>query len=138
MSKRKYRDASHLAYNRPSKGYKKNLARGLLKETELPSARDNKKLLRNLMIALAVWAVLTIWAVIVRGLKGFIVWLVIGLMCSFFVLLYVNSLDKKYIRAYKELGISKERFLEELAKTRKLDEKQLKRLSRLWDRTKTE
>lgn len=138
MSKRKHRDASHLAYNRPSMGYKKNLARNLMNETDIPKARDNKKLLRNLKIALIAWAALTIWAVIVRGLKGLIVWLVIGLICSFFVLLYVNSLDRKYIKAYKDLGISKERFLEELSKTRKLDDKPLKRLSKLWDRTKTD
>ncbi len=138
MSKRKRREAAHLAYNRPSMGYKKNLAKGLINEAGLPDAGDNKKLLRNLKIALAVWAALTLWAVIVRGLKGLLVWLVIGLICSFLVLLYVNGLDRKYIRAYKDLGVSKERFLEELARTRKLNEKQLKRLSKLWDKTKKE
>jgi len=135
MARRSKKFASHLEYNRPSKGYKKNLAKGELKDAALPSMDSIKRMIKALKILLMIWVILTVWAVIVRGLKGFIVWVVIALLISPLILMYVNHIDKKVIKAYKNLGIPKEAYLKELEKSGKMSERRMKKLNAMWDKT---
>lgn len=94
MAKSRRRLAAHLKYNRPSRGYKINLARKSMKDAGVPKRRDTKKLLRILKIILIAWAILTVIDTIVEGISGFGGMMILGVFIAYGVLIYISQLPR--------------------------------------------
>lgn len=135
--KKAYKKTS--SYNRTSKGMQGNLARMEAKRRGIEDKGQvkQKRIKRGVIITAAVWLILTIVFTYMYGVSAFISMLMLGVIISASWLIYINRIEKKIIGSYKEAGITKEAFIEELIK-RRVPAKRVNRLSKMWDKAKAE
>ena len=121
-------------YNRQTSQYRKNIARGDMKKAGVkPPKFRNNPLLKKLVLAFAiVWVVASV-TILFIDIRYALLVLLVGVLGAAGVVIYVNHADKKIIRAYIKMGLSKDDFKDALEK-RKTDPRQIKRIENLWDK----
>ena len=126
MSKGKQRPPQYI---RQSKGYQQNLYKKQMKEQDIqvPKSINIEKITKLNRILGIVWIVLIAAAVLA----------VVGAayMGGFFV--YMTNYSKKYLGAYKKMGVPKEMYMKQLKKNG-TDAKSMERMSKLWDKIKVD
>ena len=136
MSKGKQRPPQ---YNRQTKGYQQNLQKKMMKDqnVELPKPIDMEKWTKINRILGIAWIIVTVLLSFLVNWKAGIASLVVGLLYLGGFTLYINNYLKKYITAYKKMGIPKDVYLKQLRRSGN-DVKQIERMSRMWDRAKVD
>ena len=133
MSKGKQRPPQYI---RQSKGYQQNL---YMKEQDIqvPKSINIEKITKLNRILGIVWIVLIFacgffWTWIAAAVLA-----VVGAayMGGFFV--YMTNYSKKYLGAYKKMGVPKEMYMKQLKKNG-TDAKSMERMSKLWDKIKVD
>ena len=93
-------------------------------------SKINRIVLIVLAIAVVVLAIFVNW-------KASLAAAVLGFVYLGGFMLYMNNYLKKYIGAYKKMGLPKDLYLKQLRRNG-TDEKQVRRMSAMWDKVKTE
>ena len=136
MSKGKQRPPQYI---RQSKGYQQNLDKKQMKEQDIqvPKSINIEKITKLNRILGIVWIVLIFacgffWTWIAAAVLA-----VVGAayMGGFFV--YMTNYSKKYLGAYKKMGVPKEMYMKQLKKNG-TDAKSMERMSKLWDKIKVD
>ena len=136
MSKGKQRPPQYI---RQSKGYQQNLYKKQMKEQDIqvPKSINIEKITKLNRILGIVWIVLIFacgffWTWIAAAVLA-----VVGAayMGGFFV--YMTNYSKKYLGAYKKMGVPREMYVKELKKNG-TDAKSMERMSKLWDKIKVD
>ena len=136
MSKGKQRPPQYI---RQSKGYQQNLYKKQMKEQDIqvPKSINIEKITKRNRILGIVWIVLIFacglfWTWIAAAVLA-----VVGAayMGGFFV--YMTNYSKKYLGAYKKMGVPKEMYMKQLKKNG-TDAKSMERMSKLWDKIKVD
>lgn len=136
MSKGKQRPPQYI---RQSKGYQQNLYKKQMKEQDIqvPKSINIEKITKINRILGIVWIVLIFacgffWTWIAAAVLS-----VVGAayMGGFFV--YMTNYSKKYLGAYKKMGVPKEMYMKQLKKNG-TDAKSMERMSKLWDKIKVD
>lgn len=132
MSKGKQRPPQ---YNRQSKGYQQNMYKSEMnkKGVKMPDPIDTEKLGKINRIVMIVWVIVTVALTFLVSWKVGLALAVLGLIYFGGFVLYLMNYRKKYFHAYKEMGVTKEMYLNELRK-RGTDKKELDRASKSWDK----
>ena len=126
-------------YTRQSKGYQQNLYKKQMKEQDIqvPKSINIEKITKLNRILGIVWIVLIFacgffWTWIAAAVLA-----VVGAayMGGFFV--YMTNYSKKYLGAYKKMGVPKEMYMKQLKKNG-TDAKSMERMSKLWDKIKVD
>lgn len=136
MSKGKQRPPQ---FNRPTKGYQQNLQKKMMKDQgiELPEPIDMEKWTKINRILGIVWIIVTLLLIFLVDWKAGLASLIVGAIYIGCFMLYVNNYIKKYIGAYKKMGVPKDLYLKQLRRSGN-DVKQIERMSRMWDRVKVD
>lgn len=136
MSKGKQRPPQYI---RQSKGYQQNLYKKQMKEQDIqvPKSINIEKITKINRILGIVWVTLIFvcgffWTWIAAAVLA-----VVGVayMGGFFV--YMSNYSKKYLGAYKKMGVPKEMYMKQLKKNG-TDAKSMERMSKLWDKIKVD
>ena len=136
MSKGKQRPPQYI---RQSKGYQQNLYKKQMKEQDIqvPKSINIEKITKHNRILGIVWISLIFacgffWTWIAAAVLA-----VVGAayMGGFFV--YMTNYSKKYLGAYKKMGVPKEMYMKQLKKNG-TDAKSMERMSKLWDKIKVD
>ena len=136
MSKGKQRPPQYI---RQSKGDQQNLYKKQMKEQDIqvPKSINIEKITKLNRILGIVWIVLIFacgffWTWIAAAVLA-----VVGAayMGGFFV--YMTNYSKKYLGAYKKMGVPKEMYMKQLKKNG-TDAKSMERMSKLWDKIKVD
>ena len=136
MSKGKQRPPQYI---RQSKVYQKNLYKKQMKEQDIqvPKSINIEKITKLNRILGIVWIILIFacgffWTWIAAAVLA-----VVGAayMGGFFV--YMTNYSKKYLGAYKKMGVPKEMYMKQLKKNG-TDAKSMDRMSKLWDKIKVD
>ena len=136
MSKGKQRPPQYI---RQSKVYQQNLYNKQMKEQDIqvPKSINIEKITKLNRILGIVWIVLIFacgffWTWIAAAVLA-----VVGAayMGGFFV--YMTNYSKKYLGAYKKMGVPKEMYMKQLKKNG-TDAKSMERMSKLWDKIKVD
>lgn len=124
-------------FNRQSKGYQQNMYKNQMKEkgVEMPKQLDMEKWSKFNRVAGIVWVVAVILLAFLVGWKASLIVAVLGFVYLGGFMLYMNSYMKKYLGAYKKMGVPKEMYLKQLRRNG-TDEKQIQRMSTMWDKVK--
>jgi hypothetical protein len=136
MSKGKQRPPM---YNRQSKGYQQNIYKKQMKEKniELPKSIDMDKWGRINKIVGVVLIVLVFVVGFLVSWKWSLLVVAAGAIYMVAFYMYVNNYMKKYLGAYKKMGIPKEIYIRQLEKSG-ADVKNVQRMSKMWDKIKVE
>ena len=136
MSKGKQRPPQ---FNRQSKGYQQNLYKNQMKEkgVEMPKQMNAERWTKINRILGIVWVVAVIASALCVGWKLALVVALLGLVYLGGFMMYMNNYMKKFIGAYKKMGIPKEMYLKQLRRNG-TDEKQIRRMEVIWDKAKDE
>ena len=136
MSKGKQRPPQYI---RQSKGYQQNLYKKQMKEQDIqvPKSINIEKITKVNRILGIVWVALIFvcgffwtWvAAAVLAVAG------AAYMGGFFA--YMSNYSKKYLGAYKKMGVPKEMYMKQLKKNG-TDAKRMARMSKLWDQIKVD
>ena len=135
MSKGKQRPPQYI---RQSKGYQQNLYKKQMKEQDIqvPKSINIEKITKINRILGIVWVILIFacgffwtWIAAVLAVVG------AAYMGGFFV--YMTNYSKKYLGAYKKMGVPKEMYMKQLKKNG-TDAKSMERMSKLWDKIKVD
>ena len=127
MSKGKQRPPQYI---RQSKGYQQNLYKKQMKEQDIqvPKSINIEKITKlNRIFACGffwTWIAAAVLAVVGAAYMG-----------GFFV--YMTNYSKKYLGAYKKMGVPKEMYMKQLKKNG-TDAKSMERMSKLWDKIKVD
>ncbi len=126
-------------YNRQSMGYQQNVYKQQMKQNnvEMPKKVDLNKITKIYRYGGIAWIILTVVLAIFVSVKTLIPMAVIALVAVGGMVLYMRDYEKKYILAYKKMGIPKEYFLKQLKKGG-TDAKSLNKVSKRWDKLKVE
>lgn len=136
MSKGKQRPPQYI---RQSKGYQQNLYKKQMKEQDIqvPKSINIEKITKlNRILGI-------VWIILIFACGFFCTWIaaavlaVVGAayMGGFFV--YMTNYSKKYLGAYKKMGVPKEMYMKQLKKNG-TDAKSMERMSKLWDKIKVD
>ncbi len=126
-------------FNRQSKGYQQNLYKNQMKEkgVEMPKQMNAEHWTKINRILGIVWVVAVIASALCVGWKLALVVALLGLVYLGGFMMYMNNYMKKFIGAYKKMGIPKEMYLKQLRRNG-TDEKQIRRMEVIWDKAKDE
>ena len=126
-------------FNRQSKGYQQNLYKKQMKEkgVEMPKQMNAERWTKINRILGIVWVVAVIASALCVGWKLALVVALLGLVYLGGFMMYMNNYMKKFIGAYKKMGIPKEMYLKQLRRNG-TDEKQIRRMEVIWDKAKDE
>jgi hypothetical protein len=126
-------------FNRQSKGYQQNLYKNQMKEkgVEMPKQMNAERWTKINRILGIVWVVAVIASALCVGWKLALVVALLGLVYLGGFMMYMNNYMKKFIGAYKKMGIPKEMYLKQLRRNG-TDEKQIRRMEVIWDKAKDE
>ncbi len=126
-------------FNRQSKGYQQNIYKNQMKErgVDMPKPMNAERMSKINRIVLIVLAVAVVVLAIFVNWKASLAAAVLGFVYLGGFMLYMNNYLKKYIGAYKKMGLPKDLYLKQLRRNG-TDEKQVRRMSAMWDKVKTE
>lgn len=126
-------------YNRPSGGYQKNLYKQQMKEKniEIPKPINYEKLTKVSRFLLVVWLILTFVAIFAIDWKMIFVSIAVAVAYGLGVYYYINDWQKKFVTAYKKMGMPRATFIKQLKKSG-TDQKTLDRIIKTWDKVKVE
>ncbi|MDO4383602.1 MAG: hypothetical protein Q4C18_03830 [Eubacteriales bacterium] len=124
-------------FNRQSKGYQQNMYKNQMKQkgVEMPKPLNAERMTKFNRVAGIVWVVAVILSAFLVGWKVSLAIAVLGLVYLGGFMLYMNNYLKKYIGAYKKMGVPKEMYLKQLRRNG-TDEKQIQRMATMWDKAK--
>lgn len=137
MSKKGARQAA--MYNRPTKGWQNNQMKKQMADagySKVPKGLDGKKLKRNIIICAIVWAVLTILLIVWKHWWGLLIGIVIGAAATGGLIYFMRSKEREIIRYYKKMGVPKNEYFKQLARTSKepMDAKTVAKMKKTWDK----
>ncbi len=126
-------------FNRQSKGYQQNMYKNQMKEkgVDMPKPMDGERWTKINRILGIVWVIAVVASALFLGWKVALLLAVLGFVYLGGFMLYMNNYLKKYIAAYKKMGIPKEMYLKQLRRNG-TDEKQVRRMEVMWDKAKDE
>lgn len=126
-------------FNRQSKGYQQNMYKNQMKEkgVDMPKPMDGERWTKINRILGIVWIIAVVASALFLGWKVALLLAVLGFVYLGGFMLYMNNYLKKYIAAYKKMGIPKEMYLKQLRRNG-TDEKQVRRMEVMWDKAKDE
>lgn len=126
-------------FNRQSKGYQQNMYKNQMKEkgVDMPKPMDGERWTKINRILGIVWVIAVVASAFLLGWKVALLLAVLGFVYLGGFMLYMNNYLKKYITAYKKMGIPKEMYLKQLRRNG-TDEKQIRRMEVMWDKAKDE
>lgn len=126
-------------YNRPSGGYQKNLQKQQMKaqNIEIPKPIDYAKLTKISRILLVVWVVLSFAACFAISWKCIFVSLILIVAYACGIFYYMNDWQKKFVTAYKKMGMPRDMFIKQLKKNG-TDKKSLDKIIKTWDKVNVE
>lgn len=126
-------------FNRQSKGYQQNMYKNQMKEkgVDMPKPMDGERWTKINRILGIVWVIVVVASALFLGWKVALLLAVLGFVYLGGFMLYMNNYLKKYIAAYKKMGIPKEMYLKQLRRNG-TDEKQVRRMEVMWDKAKDE
>lgn len=126
-------------YNRPSGGYQKNLYKQQMREKniEIPKPIDYNKLTKVSRILLVVWLILTFVAIFAINWKMIFVSAAVAVAYACGVYYYLNNWQKKFVIAYKKMGMERGVFIKQLKK-QGTDKKTLDKIIKVWDKVKVD
>lgn len=126
-------------FNRQSKGYQQNMYKNQMKEkgVDMPKPMDGERWTKINRILGIVWVIAVVASAFFLGWKVALLLAVLGFVYLGGFMLYMNNYLKKYIAAYKKMGIPKEMYLKQLRRNG-TDEKQVRRMEVMWDKAKEE
>lgn len=135
---KKYRNDRTYVVNRASSRYQQNIINGKLKAEgiEKPKKIDLKKMKKRVTVALIIWALLLVGSFIVYRLNGLLAVMIVGLISIMLVLNYLNRYENKTITYYKAMGVTKNDYIRQMMKVKKLNTKRIDKISKLWDKNK--
>jgi len=128
MSKGKQRPPQYI---RQSKGYQQNLYKKQMKEQDIqvPKSINIEKITKlNRILGI-------VWIVLIFACGFFWTWIAAAVLAVVFV--YMTNYSKKYLGAYKKMGVPKEMYMKQLKKNG-TDAKSMERMSKLWDKIKVD
>lgn len=136
MSKGKQRPPQYI---RPSKGYQQNLYKQQMKEknVELPKQLDMNKITKYHRILGIVWIIAVFAIGFLWTWKAATVLIILGTIYMVGFYFYMQNYSKKYLAAYKKMGIPKEMYIKQLKKSGS-DIKNIERMSKMWDKIKVD
>ena len=141
MAKNRYgKMQGNMQYNRPSGGYQKNLYRQQLIENNIkqPKGIEPKTIRIGGIVIGAVWLVLAILLTWKMKWTGLLIALAVGIVVAGALWLFLNHKQKEMIVYYKQIGMTEEMYIKELAKRNGNDAKQLEAARRAWRKVKAE
>ena len=124
-------------YIRQSKGYQQNYYKNQLKEknVQMPKQIDSEKIVKISRILGIVLVIATLLLLIFVSWKPALALALVGLAYAVGLFLYMNNYSKKFIKAYKAMGVTKDMYIKQLRKGG-TDVKNVERMSKMWDKVK--
>ena len=107
------------------------------KGVDMPKPMDGERWTKINRILGIVWVIAVVASALFLGWKVALLLAVLGFVYLGGFMLYMNNYLKKYIAAYKKMGIPKEMYLKQLRRNG-TDEKQVRRMEVMWDKAKDE
>ena len=129
MSKGKQRPPQYI---RQSKGYQQNLYKKQMKEQDIqvPKSINIEKITKlNRILGI-------VWIVLIFACGFFWTWIAAAVLAVVGAA-YMGNYSKKYLGAYKKMGVPKEMYMKQLKKNG-TDAKSMERMSKLWDKIKVD
>ena len=128
-------------YNRQSKAWQQNQMKNRMAEAGYakgaPKSMDAKKLRIGVIVAAVVWLILTVLLVLKLHWWGLLIGLVVALAGTGAFILFLRKKEQEIMRYYKAMGIPKQEFFKQMRRnTKNIDQKQMKKMSKTWDRVK--
>lgn len=128
-------------YNRQSKAWQQNQMKNRMAEAGYakgaPKSMDAKKLKIGVIAAAVVWLIVTVLLIIKLHWWGLLIGAVVGLAATGIFILYLRKKEEEIMRYYKSMGIPKQEFFKQMRRTTKnIDQKQMKKMGKTWDRVK--
>ncbi len=122
-------------YSRPTKAFQNNMAKNMMRaqDVEMPKQINMKKITRIHQILLIVWAIAVVAVWVTAGWKFGLPVLILGAAYVVGYIIYMNRYQRKFLAAYKKMGMTKAMYAKEL-KRRNTDPKIIDRTMRLWDK----
>ena len=133
MSKGKQRPPQYI---RQSKGYQQNLYKKQMKEQDIqvPKSINIEKITKiNRILGI-------VWIVLIFACGFFWTWIaaaVLAVVGAAYMGGFLTNYSKKYLGAYKKMGVPKEMYMKQLKKNG-TDAKSMERMSKLWDKIKVD
>lgn len=126
-------------YNRPSGGYQKNLYKQQMKEKniEIPKPIDYAKITKISRILMVVWLIATFILIFAVDWKMIFISAAIALAYGGGLVYYMNDWQKKFVTAYKKMGMPRDMFIKQLKKNG-TDKKSLDKIIKTWDKVKVD
>ena len=126
-------------YNRQSKAWQQNQMKNRMAEAGYakgaPKSMDAKKLRIGVIVAAVVWLILTVLLVLKLHWWGLLIGLVVALAGTGAFILYLRKKEQEIMRYYKAMGIPKQEFFKQMRRnTKNIDQKQMKKMSKTWDK----
>ena len=96
-------------YSRPTKAFQNNMAKNMMRaqDVEMPKQINMKKITRIHQILLIVWAIAVVAVWVTAGWKFGLPVLILGAAYVVGYIIYMNRYQRKFLAAYKNLGILK-------------------------------
>ena len=128
-------------YNRQSKAWQQNQMKNRMAEAGYakgaPKTMDAKKLRIGVIAAAVVWLILTVLLVWKLHWWGLLIGMVVGLGATGAFILYLRKKEQDIMRYYKSMGIPKQEFFKQMRRnTKNIDQKQMNKMSKTWDKVK--
>lgn len=128
-------------YNRQSKAWQQNQMKNRMAEAGYakgaPKSMDAKKLRIGVIAAAVVWLIITVLLVLKLHWWGVLIGLVVALAATGGFILYLRKKEEEIMRYYKSMGIPKQEFFKQVRRnTKNIDQKQLKKMDKTWERVK--
>ncbi|MDD5824241.1 MAG: hypothetical protein PUD55_07510 [Firmicutes bacterium] len=126
-------------YNRQSAGYQQNLYKQQmkLKDVKVPKQPDFKKISKVSRWAGIAWFIVAILLAVFVKAWTLIPMVVIAAAYIGGLVFYMRDFEKKFITAYKKMGVPKDTFIKQLKKGG-TDAKSIAKIDKKWDKIKVE
>lgn len=126
-------------YNRQSAGYQQNLYKQEMKmrNVKVPKQPDVNKITKISRYLGIAWLIITILLAVFVKPWTIIPMAVIMAAYAGGLVLYMRDYEKKFVEAYKKMGIPKDMFMKQL-KRGGTDAKSLAKISKRWDKVKVD
>ena len=126
-------------YNRQSAGYQQNLQKQQMKERniQVPKQPDFNKIAKVSRYLGIAWVIIAILLAVFVKAWTLIPMAVIALGYVGGLMLYMRDFEKKFITAYKKMGLPKHVFMKQL-KRGGTDAKSLAKIDKKWDKIKVD
>lgn len=126
-------------YNRQSQGYQQNLYKQQMKlrDVKVPKQPDVEKISKVSRWLGIGWFLLAVVLAFVWKPIVIVPMAVVALLYVGGLIIYMKDFEKKFITAYKKMGVDKQVFMKQLRKGG-TDAKSLKKIDKKWDKIKVD